>query len=123
MSLEALLADEPLCTLARARTPGETDAAGIPVTNPIVDIRPIVGRLDAASARQMEKWMGLGVHAEYEFLTQDDDQTQELGICIGKFIRSADGRLFKVESSGDIVYGKGRLPTNYSYACTEERVR
>lgn len=123
MSLEALLSDEPLCTLCRSRTPGETDAAGIPLTDPIVDIRPIVGRLDAASARQVEKWMGLGVTASYEFLTQDADMTQELGIGLGKFIRSFDGRLFQVMSGGDIVYGKGRLPTNYSYALEEQRVR
>ena len=109
MTLKALLQAEPVHYLYRDAQPGETDSEGVAITKPVL-LRPMIGRLNVNSGRQTEMWLALSIECDYGFQSEDDSVEN------GMFIMSADGRLFRVVGTGEKSYGKGRCPTNLSYA-------
>lgn len=113
MSMESLLASEPVHSVYRQAQPGEKDAGGLPVHGLVPD-RSIVGRLKPNSSRQKEMWASLGVESDYTLISQD------LSVKNGEYVKSADNRLFRVVSVGEISYGKGSIPTHTRYALQQE---
>ncbi len=115
MSIESLLAQEPLCVLARMIQPGDVDAGGVQIDDPLIDVGPIVGRLSINDARQQEMWHSLGVECTYTFTSTDGRPRASM------YIRSFDDRLFRVVSDQSIEYKKGNIrPNTYEFALVEE---
>lgn len=115
MSIESLLAQEPTCTLVRMTMPGDVDAGGVQVEDPLIDVGPISGRLMDLDARQKEAWHSLGVEATYIFESTDKRPRASM------YIRSFDGRFFRIVGDQNIEYKKGNIrPDTYDYPMVEE---
>lgn len=115
MTIESLLAGEPLLIVQKQANPGKADLTGIPEHDLTGDERYVSGggRVVRGSARQIEAWRSLGIEASVSLITKDGS------IANGEFVYSADARLFRVTGVRNKAYGKGRIPDHYSYPMEE----
>ena len=108
------MAQEPLCYLCRVPKPGETDEAGVAIDTDLILVRPIVGRLMVNSASMKAMWKAQGIDADYTFGSTDGGARAKMRL------RTADQRLFLIQSDHDFELPKGNLrPGVYNYALTE----
>jgi len=83
MTIESMLAYEPVAQVLRQASPNAVDAAGIPLHS-LVSMFQCSGRLVAASANQRAAWGALAIEADYEFITL---QGPDVSLDIGEVVR------------------------------------
>ncbi len=107
MSIQSLLATEPVNQVLVPTQPGQTDDAGLPRGGLKRNGLTTQGRVQDMDARQTTMWLSLGVEANYSYTTFDD-------LLNGWFLWTPDQRLFQITGLRKWTYPKGNIPGFFS---------